>query len=303
MYWDTNDTRENFTYYNEWGPEHEANKAIDFIKDKTGKFRENGKPFALVISMNPPHTGYSLVPQKYKDIYKDVPLESLTDKPNIPPSGTKWGDHYRKNIKDYYAAITGVDEQFGRILQVLEEEGIAENTIVVFTSDHGDCLGIHEEVTKNNWYEEAMRVPLIIRYPAKLKPRYDDILLSTIDIYPTMLGLMGFSSSIPAQVDGENFASYLFTGKGKKPESQWYMRVDNEKPDFGLRGIRTERYTFVIDHPESKPERIMLYDRNTDPYEMNNIVNENPRLVEELSQKLRMTLIKFNDPWLNNRKL
>jgi hypothetical protein len=59
----------------------------------------------------------------------------------------------------------------------------------------------------------------------------------------------------------------------------------------------------VIDHPESKPERIMLYDRNTDPYEMNNIVNENPRLVEELSQKLRMTLIKFNDPWLNNRKL
>ena len=303
MYWDTNDTRENFTYYNEWGPEHEANKAIDFIKDKTGKFRENGKPFALVISMNPPHTGYSLVPQKYKDIYKDVPLESLTDKPNIPPAGTKWGDHYRKNIKDYYAAITGVDEQFGRILQVLEEEGIAENTIVVFTSDHGDCLGIHEEVTKNNWYEEAMRVPLIIRYPAKLKPRYDDILLSTIDIYPTMLGLMGFSSSIPAQVDGENFASYLFTGKGKKPESQWYMRVDNEKPDFGLRGIRTERYTFVIDHPESKPERIMLYDRNTDPYEMNNIVNENPNLVEELSQKLKMTLIKFNDPWLNNRKL
>jgi hypothetical protein len=51
--------------------------------------------------MNPPHTGYSLVPQKYKDIYKDVPLESLTDKPNIPPAGTKWGDHYRKNIKDY----------------------------------------------------------------------------------------------------------------------------------------------------------------------------------------------------------
>ena len=87
MYWDTNDTRENFKYYDEWGPEHEANKAIDFIKNKKGQFRQKGKPFALVISMNPPHTGYTFVPQKYKDLYKDVPLESLVTKPNIPPAG------------------------------------------------------------------------------------------------------------------------------------------------------------------------------------------------------------------------
>jgi arylsulfatase A-like enzyme len=148
-----------------------------------------------------------------------------------------------------------------------------------------------------------MRVPLIIRYPAKLKPRHDDILLSTIDIYPTMLGLMGFAASIPTEVDGQNFAGYLFTGKGIKPDSQWYMRIDNEKPDFGLRGIRTERYTFVINHPESKPEAILLYDRITDPYEMKNIASENGDLVRELSQKLKTTLIKYNDPWLNNRRL
>ena len=301
MYWDTDAPRDSFKYYDEWGPEHEANKAISYIKDKSGKLRETDKPFTLVVSMNPPHTGYNFVPQRYKDIYKDVPLESLIDKPNIPPAGTKWGDHYRTNIKDYYAAITGVDEQFGRILQALEEEGLADNTIVVFTSDHGDCIGIHGEVTKNNWYEEAMRVPLLIRYPGKLKPHQDDILLSTLDIYPTILGLMGYSKAIPPEVDGKDYSGYLLRGKGEKPVSQWYMRVDNEKPEYGLRGVRTDRYTFVINHPDSKPETILLYDRKTDPYELNDISGAHPELVKAMTTEMEKWLKKFNDPWLETR--
>ena len=300
MYWDTDDSREGFKYYDEWGPEHEANKAIDYINNKDGLFRNSGKPFALVISMNPPHTGYNLVPQKYKDIYRDVEVGTLVDKPNIPPAGTKWGDHYRKNIKDYYACISGVDEQFGRILQALKAAGLAENTIVVFTSDHGDCLGIHEEVTKNNWYEEAMRVPLLIRYPAKLKSHYDDILLSTPDIYPTLLGLMGLASSIPKEVDGQNLAEYLISGKGEKPASQWYMRIDNEKPDFGLRGIRNNRYTFVINQEEGKDKILMLYDRQYDPFQMKNIAAENPGIVRELTEEMRLWQIKNSDPWIKN---
>ena len=300
MYWDTNDSRDGFKYYDEWGPEHEANKAIDFIRNKDGKFRENKKPFALVVSMNPPHTGYSLVPQKYKDLYKDVTIESLTNQPDIPEAGTRWGDNYRKNIRDYYACISGVDEQFGRILSALKDAGLDENTIVVFTSDHGDCLGMHEEVTKNNWFEEAMRVPLLIRYPGKLKARNDDVLLSTPDICPSLLGLMGFATSIPAEVDGINLAGYLLSGKGEKPTSQWYMRIDNDKPDYGLRGVRNGRYTFVINQPEGKEKTIVLYDRLNDPYELKNIAPENPELVKEFTRETAKWIIKNKDPWIKN---
>jgi arylsulfatase A-like enzyme len=300
MYWDTDTPRDSFKYYDEWGPEHEANRAIDFIRNKEGKFRENGKPFALVVSMNPPHMGYSLVPQRYKDIYKNVPVESLINKPSIEPAGTKWGDHYRKNIRDYYAAVTGVDEQFGRILSALQDAGLAENTIVVFTSDHGDCMGIHSEVTKNNPYEESMRVPLLIRFPGRLKSRTDDILLSTTDLYPTLLGMMGYASSIPKEVDGENLASYLMTGKGKKPDSQWYMRISDEDTSLGLRGVRTDRYTFVIDQRKKDQRSVLLFDREKDPYQMNNIAGQNPSLEKELMLKLRDWLKKHKDPWIIN---
>ncbi len=302
MYWDTGDTRENFSYYDEWGPEHEANRAIDFIRNKNGEYRKEGQPFALVVSMNPPHTGYNLVPQKYKDIYKDVPIGSLIGKPSIDPEGTQWGDHYRKNIRDYYAAISGVDEQFGRILNALKEQGLVRNTIVVFTSDHGDCMGIHGEVTKNNWYEESMRVPLIIRYPEKLKPRKDDILISTPDIYPTLLGLMGLKDAIPREVDGNDLTDYLVTGKGEKPASQWYMRVDNQLPAYGLRGVRTSRYTFVINQPKDREKVTWLFDRKADPYQMTNIAEKNPEVVKDLTSELTKWMKKFYDPWSANLK-
>jgi len=300
MYWDTNDSRDGFKYYDEWGPEHEANKAIEYITNTNGKFRKNGNPFALVVSMNPPHTPYNQVPQKYKDLYRDVAVESLISKPNIPAAGTQWGDLYRQNIKDYYACISGVDEQFGRILQALKDKGLDENTIVVFTSDHGNCIGIHDESTKNNPYEEAMRVPLMIRYPGKLKPHHDDLLISTPDLYPTLLGLMGFASSIPDEVDGVNFSSYLITGKGEKPSSQWYMRIDGGKPDYGLRGVRTDRYTFVINQINDIDKKILLFDREKDPYEMNNISAQNPKLVQDLSLILKTWLTKYKDPWIKN---
>lgn len=300
MYWDTEESREDFHYYNQWGPEHEADKAIDYIQNKGGKFREEGKPFALVVSMNPPHMDYNAVPQKYKDLYKDIPVESLITKPSIDPPGTQWGDHYRKSIKNYYAAVSGVDEQFGRILQALEESGMAENTIVVFTSDHGDCMGIHGEQTKNNPYEESMRVPLLIRFPGRLQSRVDDVLLSTTDLYPTLLGLMGYASAIPGETDGENLSRYLLTGKGKKPDSQWYMRISDGNPAMGLRGVRTDRYTFVI-HQQTPTERtVMLFDRKMDPYQQNNVAKESTDVVKKMTTLLTAWLKKYHDPWIKN---
>lgn len=300
MYWDTDATRDEFKYYDEWGPEHEANLAVEYISDKTGKFRAPGKPFALVVSINPPHTGYNLVPQKYKDIYKNIPVEELATRPNIPAADTRWGKHYRDNIKNYYACITGVDEQFGKILDALKNNGLEENTLVVFMSDHGDCLGIHDEVTKNNWYEESMRIPLLIRFPSKLKSHTDNIMLSVPDLYPTLLGLIGLKKAIPNEVEGTDYSKYLTTGKGMKPTSQWYMRVDNLEPEFGLRGVRNERYTFVADQKKNGKTEYYLFDREKDPYQMENIYLKEEKTVHELETELRKWLNKFKDPWIKH---
>ena len=78
------------------------------------------------------------------------------------------------------------------------------------------------------------------------------------------------------------------------------MRVDQEKPDYGLRGVRTNRYTFVINQPEEKGKIFLLYDRETDPYQMNNIASGNQVLADELTSELKRWLNKYNDPWLKH---
>ncbi len=166
MYWDTTAPRDSFYYVNQWGPAYEAGKAIEYIETQ----KADDRPFALVVSMNPPHTGYELVPDKYKDIYKDMDIEALCNNhPDIPAKGTEMGDYFRNNICDYYACITGVDENVGRIIDALKANDLFENTIVVFTSDHGICMGVHNQPGKDIFYEEAMRIPMIISWPEKIK--------------------------------------------------------------------------------------------------------------------------------------
>ena len=91
------------------------------------------------------------------------------------------------------AMVTGVDAQFGRILSGQDELDLTDDTSVLFTSDHGDCLGSHEEVSKNNHFEESLRVPFLIRWPGRIPARPDDLLLSVPDIYPTVLELLNLA--------------------------------------------------------------------------------------------------------------
>ncbi len=299
LYWTTAAGRNEFHYVDQWGPEHEADKAIKYIKNKNGEYRKNNKPFALVVSMNPPHMPYDAVPQKYKDIYKDVDTVKLFSRPDIPPASAKWGIYYRKNIRNYYAMITGVDEQFGRILKALKEEGLEENTLVLFTSDHGNCLGIHNRISKSNHYEESMRVPFILRWPGKIIPRHTDLLISSPDIYPTILDLMGMKKEIPKTVEGTSFAKLIENENGKKPTSQMYIQMQPGNPELGRRGIRTHRYTLVVNKISDTDEEIILYDNKSDPYQMKNIANENPEIVKNLiTSELIPWLKKTKDPFL-----
>ena len=301
MYWPTESQRDKPIRIKQWGPEHEADLAIKYISNVDAKYRDPSKPFALVVAMNPPHTPYHLVPQKYLDAYEGKTYKDLLNRPNVNLEGdTSGGNLARRHVKNYFAMITGVDDQFGRILKVLENLGLKNDTIVVFTSDHGNCLGCHEHATKNVHYEESMRIPFLIRWPGKIKPRHNDLLLSTPDIYPTLLDLMGFGGDIPREVEGISHASLFLTGKGRLPTSQLYIWVPVGKPAWGRRGVRTHLYTLMISKMPDKQIEYVLHDNVNDPYQLKNIADANPDVVKELIKELEGLLRKHNDPWLKS---
>ena len=288
----------------QWSPEHEADMAIRYIRNEGGQYRDPAKPFALVVSNNPPHMPYGLVPEKYRELYGEKTPEDLIVRANVNlKENTQGARLARRQIKNYFAMISGVDDQFGRILGALKEAGLEEDTIVVFTSDHGNCLGCHEQVSKNVHYEESMRVPFLIRWPGRIAPRRDDLLLSTPDLYPTLLDLMGFAGDIPATVQGSSRASILLKGRGERPASQLYLWVPYGMPSLGRRGVRTHRYTLMISKPDNKPDNqsveTVLHDNQSDPFQLENIAKERPEVVRELvGKELHPWLEKTGDPWL-----
>lgn len=300
MYWDTDASRDEFYFVDQWGPEYETDRAIDYIANRDNKFRDTGKPFALVVSMNPPHTGYELVPDKYKEIYRDVDVETVCNSPIIAPKGTKMGDFYRKSVLDYYACMTGVDEQVGRIIRQLKEQGLFENTIVVFTSDHGDSMGMHEHIGKNIYYEEAMRIPMMISWPEKIAPRRDStLMIAFADLYPSLLSLMGFKEQIPAEVQTFDLSASILSPEKAQEVVQPYYYLLPENLMTGYRGLRTKKYTFVVHATNGRTDEWILFDREQDPFQRNNIAPDQPALIKQFSSQLKDWLKKTNDPFMN----
>ncbi len=303
-YWTTEASRDEGRYVDEWGPSHEADMAARFIRNEGRRYRDPEKPFALVVAMNPPHMPYDQVPDDYLELYRGTPLDHLARRPNIPPAGTRWGDYYRENIRGYYAMISGVDAQFGRILAAIDKAGLRGDTVVVFHADHGNCLGIHDEISKNNPYEESVRVPLLVRWPGVIEPRREDLLISVPDIGPTLLELMGLRASIPKDIEGRSHAKGLLGHGGSRPSSQPYIWTPNGEPGFGRRGVRTRSHTLVISRmPNASPE-IVLFDNIRDPYQLKDLSEEEPLMVDRLKRdELIPWLERTRDPWIDHLAL
>lgn len=299
MYWNTNAQRDGFHYVDQWGPEHEADRAIAYFKNSEN-LRAPGKPFSLVVSMNPPHSDYTTFPKRYLKDYQDVPLSSLLTDPNIPPAGTPMGDEYRKHIKNYYANITGVDEQIGRIVHGLKETKLLDNTIIIITSDHGNCLGKHNEITKNNIYEESISIPFLVYWNGKIQPGVDSSFLGSLpDVFPTILELMGLKKEIPSDLDGKSYAEYFLNRKGKTPKEQFIMGsiVSNKvQGNSGFRGIRTQAYKLAY-QKKGKEVTGFLFDLKNDPFELNNLYDPTHPKVIEMDARLSAWLQRTNDPF------
>ena len=164
---------------------------------------------------------------------------------------------------------------------------------------------------KNSPYAESMNVPFLVRYPGKLTPRVDNLMLSSPDIMPTLLGLAGLSDSIPTEVQGRNYAPLFFDEKAEivRPTGALYIQnMDGEKDTDGkvrtyfpsARGFKSAKYTLAlyIDRKEHKLVKSLLFDDEKDPYQLNNLpLEEYPEVVKELCAEMGRILKDIDDPW------
>jgi arylsulfatase A-like enzyme len=230
---------------------------------------ENDKPFLMMLSWGPPHNPYQTAPEKYRKMFK---AKDIKLRPNVPVGKT---ESAKKDLAGYYAHIAALDDCMGDLIETIDQAGIADNTILVFTSDHGDMLGSHGYIRKQKPWDESVRVPLLIRYPSRLgkKGKEIDMPIGTPDIMPTLLALSGLN--IPKGVEGTNYSPVL-DGIKKAPDNvaliecpspfgEWTRKHGGKE----YRGIRTKRYTYVrdLDGPW------LLYDNQKDPFQQNNLVN------------------------------
>ncbi|HDP98630.1 MAG TPA: DUF4976 domain-containing protein, partial [bacterium] len=215
-----------------------------------------------------------------------------------PPQGdelAKW--KYQRYIKDYLRTVAGVDENIGKVLDYLDEAGLSQNTLVVYTSDQGFYLGEHGWFDKRFMYEQSLRMPLIVRYPREIQPAVNenDIVLN-LDFAPTLLDYC--DAPIPGEMQGRSLRKLL---RGAKPgdwrQSMYYHY--SEYPAWHMvkkhYGIRTHRYKLI--HFYDDIDAWELYDLKTDPYEINNVY-QNPdyqSIVKELKLELNRLKAEYRD--------
>jgi arylsulfatase A-like enzyme len=267
-----------------------ADVAEEFIR------ANQAKPFFLMLSLGPPHDPYG-APEKYVRLYDP---EKLTMRPNwkegVPHAG-------RKEIAAYYAAITAIDDQIGRLMRLLNDLALERDTIVVFTSDHGDMLGSQGQRLKRKPWEESIRVPGIIRYPARVKGgRRTDALLSHVDLTPTLLSLCGVA--IPKDVQGSNRADVVLGKSDKGPDSvffQIFVPFAGDGTPHPWRGVRTGRYLYA----RTRDKPWLLYDLDDDPYEQKNLAADagSAAVLRELDARLTRWMRESGDSWRFNSML
>lgn len=294
-YWTADAPRDQYVEFDEWSPHHEAGVAVDYIRNRNGALRPADRPFALFVSVNPPHMPFEMVPPEYVARYGDKTSTDLLTRPNVDLN-TELGQVAKRWAKHYFAAVTGVDEQFGRIVQALKDEGLENDTIVVFTSDHGEMMGSHGRMYKSSWYEESFGVPFVIRWPGHLRAGREDLLLSVPDIMPTLLGLAGLERRIPTQVEGADYSGLLLGKGGQRPTSALYLLHAPETPETSARGVKTMRYTYAIERNADGEQR-HLFNNERDPYQMKDLIGTAPALERELEAELNGWLERTGDPW------
>lgn len=267
--------------------------AVDKLRELSGK----GQPFLLAVGFYKPHLPFNS-PRKYWDLYKrdEIPLSPNPEAPEHTSrsllhnsgeffnnyrihderggAGIRISDAYARKIRHaYFAAVSYVDAQIGRVLEALKETGRQNDTIVIVWGDHGWHLGDHTIWGKHSPFERSANSPLMIRVPGMRFPgTASEAIIESVDIYPSLCGLCGIDP--PPGLDGRSFTSLL-----SRPDGPVKQAAYTYQP--GRISMRTDRYRLVVQY-RNDTWTTALFDHVADPYETVNIAPEHPDVVRRL---------------------
>jgi arylsulfatase A-like enzyme len=295
-------------------PDSQTELAIGFMRDSV----QQGAPFCLALSFGPPHNPYK-APQPNEARFQpesDIPLppnvqeRAVVDdllRTDTRPTNARF-QRQRKNararldnddrirneiLRGYYGACEALDVCVGRLLTALDELGAAEDTIVIYTSDHGDMVGAHRMSLKQQPFEESVNVPFVARYPKGIAAGRDTpVLLTPVDILPTLLSLAGVPFD-EGQFDGRDLSGAAANGETERRGSVPLMKMVHggnpwiQNAVRPWRGLRTERYTYA----ELEGEPWLLFDNREDPYQMANLIGDAERA--GLRGKLKGEMVRW----------
>lgn len=306
----------NHTYYNSpyfgntarreihklYEPDSQTNMAIEWIRGAA----KRPDPFAMFLSWGPPHDpwGWNNVPPEYAEMFRG---KKLPVRPNYSeqrdPYADEWATPPPRYFQDlpqymqaYYAQTANIDWNLGRLVKALDEAGAANDTIFVFTSDHGEMFGSHGRRAKYIFYEEAARVPFLIRWPGRTpKGKASDACFHSPDIMPTLLDLMGLR--IPRAVEGASFGGVALGKNSKVPDTAFLQGMGTTaawKDGTEWRGLRDQRYTYATYRVDGKE---LLFDNRQDPYQMKNLAEDRgqAKLVSHYRDRLLRWRKQHND--------
>ncbi len=283
--------------------------ATDIDSAETVRFiRENkDKPFNISLWHRSVHTSYGdehlLAAERNRELYRDQPIERrLSAQPGfvVQPSlkGFAQSPPTDEDIRNIARMTVDIDDGVGEIYRALEEEGILDQTMIIFLGDNGFFFGEHGLTEKRLAYEEAIRVPFIVRYPPLIKAGSASAVgVLNIDIAPTLLALAGIP--IPGEMQGQNFLPVFQGGELENPRSallfEFWSETDLPGQSCWWKAVRTDEWKYV--HYYTEPFYDELYNLKEDPYEMINLIKDNShaRVVKRMKTELDRLMVKYDD--------
>jgi choline-sulfatase len=267
-------------------PYYLYSKGIDFVRRCT---QDGNRPWCLVVSTQEPHDPY-WAHQPYYDLYDPASIpqppsyrDDLHDKPRyFQRLRNVWRDLGWEQIAEatacYYASVSLIDAQVGRLLEALDETGQAENTVVVYTTDHGDQMGAHGLLMKGPPpYEETYRIPLIVRWPGVVGPgTSSDALVNSMDLAPTIVEMAGCA---PFETQARSMVPLLRGEPTGEAFDSDFAEFLGQRFAYTLRTVWWGRFKYVFNGFDFDE----LYDLEADPYELNNLASD-PAYAEVLRE-------------------
>lgn len=296
FYW--NDAGER-VFFDKWEQDGQTDQAVNYLKSR----RNADNPFALFVSWHAPHNhrggvGYD-APESHMARYKESSIECRFHK--------KPGDRIKKVHHGYAALCSSIDECVGRVMETLEAIGEADNTLLVFTSDHGDTLGGYPRKTHKCCPESAAtRVPLVMRWPGQIKAGSTrDLLVGTMDMMPSLLGLLGIKP--PTECQGHDLARAILDGNDEAIQSQplfffWW----------NWRGVYTREHAYAVGGFSSPLDKTrahkafdVLYANEPDPFNRRNLYHEHAHKAtrDHLHAETMRWLDRYEDPFMDEHTL